>query len=82
MEADGSVQLHKFLRSDVAAAIGAAARRQDAAEGVGGGAIPDFKAGYSEGTGCICVCVCVCLSVHACSWFVWRACLPQRDNGC
>lgn len=59
MEADGSVQLKQFLRGDVAAAIAAAARAQDGAEGVGGGKIPDFRAGYGpgvfvrEGEGCM-----------------------------
>jgi len=49
MEADGSVQLKQFLKPQVAAAIAAAARAQDKTEGVGGGKIPDFKAGYGPG---------------------------------
>jgi hypothetical protein len=49
MEADGSVQLKQFLRPEVAAAIAAAAKAQDAAEGVGGGKIPSFTAGYGPG---------------------------------
>jgi hypothetical protein len=49
MDADGSVQLKQFLKPQLAAAIAAAAKTQDAAEGVGGGKIPDFKAGYGPG---------------------------------
>lgn len=49
MEADGSVQLKQFLKPQIAAAIAAAAKAQDAAEGVGGGMIPSFEAGYGPG---------------------------------
>jgi hypothetical protein len=49
MDADGSVQLKQFLKPQLAAAIAAAAKAQDAAEGVGGGKIPDFEAGYGPG---------------------------------
>lgn len=49
MDADGSVQLKQFLRPDIAGAIAAAAKAQDAAEGVGGGSIPAFTAGYGPG---------------------------------
>lgn len=49
MDADGSVQLKQFLKPQLAAAIAAAAKAQDAAEGVGGGKIPEFQAGYGPG---------------------------------
>jgi hypothetical protein len=49
MEADGSVQLKAFLKPDVAAAVAAAAKAQDVAEGVGNGKIPDFRTGYGPG---------------------------------
>ncbi|KAF8057154.1 Ogd [Scenedesmus sp. PABB004] len=49
MEADGSVQLQRFLAADVAAQIAAATAAADAAQGVGGGAIPPFDAGCSDG---------------------------------
>ncbi|WIA40768.1 hypothetical protein OEZ86_004448 [Tetradesmus obliquus] len=48
MEADGSVQLQKFLLPEVAEQILQAAVAQDAAEGVGSGKIPSFTTGYSE----------------------------------
>jgi hypothetical protein len=71
MEADGSVQLQKFLRADVAAAIAAAARRQDAAEGVGGGSIPDFRAGYGAGA---------CLDVLGCCSRLQQALVCQFNG--
>ncbi|KAF8060096.1 Ogd [Scenedesmus sp. PABB004] len=49
MEADGSVQLQRFLAADVAAQIAAATAAADAAQGVGSGAIPPFDAACGDG---------------------------------
>ena len=48
--ADGSVQLHGFLRPALAAAVRRAARLADAREGVGGGRLPrDYLVGTAAG---------------------------------
>lgn len=63
MEADGSVQLQRFLLPAIAAQLGSAAAAADVADGVGGGAIPDFTTGYSDG-------VCAAAPCGRCSMLV------------
>mmetsp|Transcript_31041 Transcript_31041/g.68891 ORF Transcript_31041/g.68891 Transcript_31041/m.68891 type:complete len:719 (-) Transcript_31041:853-3009(-) len=46
---DGSIQLQNFLKRSVAERITAALVREDLADGLGGGKVPDYRAGVRDG---------------------------------